>query len=224
MNERRSLLAYLALAGWCLVAFVAGRLLPAGRLPIHLFDGEALAVVCLGFFAVPYQPLAGLPALLDQQVGWRQRVAAPLAAGLLFALANLAALRYLLPWPPVRLPVLLQPFPYSLFYFGADAIYVEVIYRLLPFTILLSLTGHRQLKEGRTPLAFWVVALLCALAAPYPLVVKTPSALVVTLYTLHFLFNLVQALFYKNAGLLASLSMRLGHYLLWYVLLGLWLQ
>ncbi|SCB99498.1 hypothetical protein GA0116948_102339 [Chitinophaga costaii] len=216
---------YLILLGWCLVAFVAGRLLPTGHQALRLFEGEALAVVFLGFFAVPYQHLAGLPTLLDIRVSQQHRFLAPFVVGIAFALADLLALHFIrLPATGQLLPSFLQPFPYSFLYFVADAIYLEVIYRLLPFTILLSLLGHRQLTAGRTPLAFWIVAALCAVAAPYQLIVKAPPALMVTMYVLHFVFNMIQALFYKNAGLLASLSMRLGNYLLWYILLGMWLQ
>lgn len=221
MNERRSLTVYLLMVGWCIVTLVYGRVLLSGHPGIRLFDGEALAVVCLGFFAVPYQHLAGLPSLLDHRVGWRQRLLAPLATGLAFALVDLLIFRFVLVRPHTDF---LQPFPYSLFYFGADAFYVEVIYRLLPFTILLSLTGHPQLREGRTPLAFWAVAACCALAAPYQLLVKGPRPLMLGLYALHFVFNILQAVFYKQAGLLAAVFMRLGHYLLWYVLLGVCLQ
>ena len=225
MNERRSLSVYLLLIVWCLIALFAGRIMLSRGVPLRLFDGEALAVVCLGFFAVPYQQLAGLPSLTDYRVNWRLRYLAPFAMGLSFAIVDVVVFRYVLhPAPSSRLPGFLQPFPYSALYFVADAVYVEVIYRLLPFTLILSLTGHLQLKAGRTPIAFWIVAIVTSLAAPYQLIVKGPVQLMVTLYTLHFVFNMIQALFYKNAGLLASLCMRLGHYLLWYILLGICLQ
>ena len=39
-----------------------------------------------------------------------------------------------------------------------------------------------------------------------------------------FLMNFLQAIWYKKAGFLASLSLRLGHYLFWHILLGIYVQ
>jgi hypothetical protein len=38
------------------------------------------------------------------------------------------------------------------------------------------------------------------------------------------LMNYYQAVYFKKAGFLASLTVRLGHYLFWHILLGIYVQ
>jgi hypothetical protein len=39
-----------------------------------------------------------------------------------------------------------------------------------------------------------------------------------------FLMNYMQALYFKNAGFVSSLTLRLGHYAFWHILLGVYVQ
>jgi hypothetical protein len=39
-----------------------------------------------------------------------------------------------------------------------------------------------------------------------------------------FAMNYLQAIFYKKSGFLASLFLRLGHYLFWHILLGIYVE
>jgi hypothetical protein len=39
-----------------------------------------------------------------------------------------------------------------------------------------------------------------------------------------FLMNYLQAIYYKKAGFLTTLMLRLGHYIFWHILLGVYVQ
>ena len=39
-----------------------------------------------------------------------------------------------------------------------------------------------------------------------------------------FLMNYIQASYYLKAGFLSSLTLRLGHYLFWHIILGIYVQ
>ena len=39
-----------------------------------------------------------------------------------------------------------------------------------------------------------------------------------------FIMNYLQGIYYKNAGFIATLNLRLGHYLFWHILLGFYVQ
>jgi hypothetical protein len=39
-----------------------------------------------------------------------------------------------------------------------------------------------------------------------------------------FAMNFLQAIYFKKAGFIANLSLRLGHYLIWHILLGIYVE
>jgi hypothetical protein len=127
------------------------------------------------------------------------------------------------PEPYSELPPFLQPFPYSLFLYFSGAFDVEVFYRFIPITILL-LIGIR-FKEGKYyNQFFWAGAVLTALREPLEQLPSGSTAFILYSLLSGFGMNFLQAIYLKRSGFLASLSVRLGHYLIWHILLGIYVE
>ncbi len=80
-------------------------------------------------------------------------------------------------------------------------------------------------KKGRyLDYFFWTGAILTSLREP--LEQHGDDTILVVLYALitGFFMNLLQAVYFRRAGFLASLTLRLGHYLIWHILLGVYLE
>jgi hypothetical protein len=121
------------------------------------------------------------------------------------------------------LPPFLQPFPYSILLYTAGAIEVEVYYRLIPLG--LALWGIQKWVHARwQTFAFTIVAVFTALREPLE---QWPDGVWwFVCYALGsgFVMNLIQAMYFKNQGFWATLLLRLGHYSIWHIALGLYVQ
>jgi hypothetical protein len=144
--------------------------------------------------------------------------------GVFFGLLDVILFKCILhPEPYSELPPFLQPFPYSAFLYLSGAFEVEVFYRMIPITLVMLLGTYY--KKGRyLDHFFWVAAILTAVREPVEQFVAGPW--LVMAYTLlsAFIMNLLQAIYYRKAGFLASLSLRLGHYFIWHLLLGVYVE
>lgn len=71
---------------------------------------------------------------------------------------------------------------------------------------------------------FWTAAILTSLREPIEQL--GDHSLLITIYSLltGFIMNLLQAIYYRKSGFLASLTLRLGHYFLWHILLGVYVE
>jgi len=127
------------------------------------------------------------------------------------------------PEPYSELPPFLQPFPYSTFLYFSGAFEIEVFYRLIPLTLILLL-GKWFTNGKYFKIFLWTAIVLTSLREPLE---QFPNGeLWFIIYTLltGFLMNFLQAVYFKNAGFLASITLRLGHYLFWHILLGIYVQ
>jgi hypothetical protein len=127
------------------------------------------------------------------------------------------------PEPYSELPPFTQPFPYSLFLYFSGAFEIEVFYRLIPLTLLL-LAGNYFRKGKYYELFWWVAVGVTAIREPLE---QLPSgSLLLIAYSLvtGFMMNFLQVVWYRKAGFLSSLSIRLGHYLIWHILLGMYIE
>jgi hypothetical protein len=71
---------------------------------------------------------------------------------------------------------------------------------------------------------FWTGAILTSLREPLEQLPNGETLFVVYSLLTGFLMNFLQAIYYKKSGFLASLAVRLGHYLFWHILLGIYVQ
>jgi hypothetical protein len=86
------------------------------------------------------------------------------------------------------------------------------------------LLARKFLPEKYHSLVFWIFAVLTSVWEPLEQLPTGSWALVTYSLVTGFFFNLLQAIFFRKAGWLASLFVRLGHYLLWHILLGIYIE
>jgi hypothetical protein len=185
---------------------------------------DALLVVILGLVAVWFQEEAGFPGLLDPGIRAAQRVLFPSLVGIAFGVADVAVFELIARGGPhASLPPYLQPFPYSLLLYPAGAWHVETLYRLLPLTAGMALVTRLLPERARLPL-FVVLAVATSVIEPLEQLIASPPWLTAYAFVTALAMNLFQAWQYRRSGWFAALSVRLGHYLVWHILLGLYVQ
>jgi hypothetical protein len=178
----------------------------------------------LGFAALLFQKQAGFPDLIDKEIKPSLRFGIPLIIGIFFGFADILVFEIILSHPVyTTLPPFLQPFPYSILLYTSGAVYVEILHRLLPLTLFMLLSG-RFLPGKSQNLVFWIFAVLTSIWEPLEQLPAGKWELIAYSFSSGLAFNLLQAYFYRRAGWLASLLIRLGHYLLWHILLGIYIQ
>jgi hypothetical protein len=215
---RQNLLVYAALLLFCGITALYGTQLTAVRL---LTWGE-VALLLLGLPLLPLQERAGLPAWLNRS--FRTGSWQPLLIGVIFGSLDVAIIGFLSRSEPYdRLPPFLQPFPYSIFLYGSGAFFVEVFYRLIPLTLLMW-AGSLVAGGRYAHWFFWIGAVLTALREPLEQSANGPAGLLPYTFLSSFAMNLTQAWYFRRAGFLASYTLRLGHYLCWHILFGVWVE
>ena len=120
------------------------------------------------------------------------------------------------------MPPFLQPFPWSVALFSAGAVVMEAMFCLIPLPLLTA----TLLRFARSPAASWPYLAAAALvvgAQACVLFGEIPPPVRILLPVLA-VFNVIQIIFFRRFGYLASLSARLGHYAVWHVGLGLWFE
>jgi hypothetical protein len=170
------------------------------------------------------QTKAGIPNFIDEQVQNKKRFLQPFLIGVVFGLLDVFVIKILQhPTPYTELPPFLQPFPYSLFLYFSGAFEIEVFYRLIPMTTILVI--GQWISKGKFFNYFlWSAILLTSIREPLEQMPSGSNWFICYSLLTGFLMNYLQAIYYKNAGFLATLSIRLGHYLFWHILLGVYVQ
>ncbi len=183
--------------------------------------------ILLLLLAVPFlflQGRAGIPAFREAGISNRQRWLLPLLYGSVFGILDVFVIKVLMhPEPYAELPPFLQPFPYSCFLFFSGALEIEVFYRLIPLTLILLL-GKWYAGGKYINAFFWAGAVLTSLREPLEQFPRGEMLFVIYSLLTGFLMNFLQALQFRKSGFLASLAVRLGHYLFWHILLGVYVQ
>lgn len=214
--------------GACLLVAVIGMLyaqeIKTSYSGLRIWEWENIAWLGLGIPFLFLQSAAGLPNFIDTNIPNKHRFLQPLVFGAVFGILDILVIKVLLhPEPYTALPPFLQPFPYSIFLFFSGALEVELFYRLIPLTILLLL-GNKIAKGKYYERFMWLATILTALREPLEQFPAGSIWYIVYAFLTGFFMNALQAYYFKKAGFLASLSMRLGHYLFWHILLGLYVQ
>lgn len=118
-----------------------------------------------------------------------------------------------------NLPSVMVPFPGSLFVYSAGAVFVEVVFRLLPIPLLLWLISSLLLRgRGQEPV-FWVLAVLSSLIEPLTQGVVTsvlPPLPWAVVLALTFSVNMAQVALFRRYGLLSAITLRLAFYVVTY--------
>ncbi len=163
----------------------------------------------LGFAGLALSARTTIPDMWDPEVSSTSRFIVPAIVGLAFAALTICE-GWISPAPRVAAPMVTR---IAVFLFGA--IIVEITLRLF----LLSLFAWLICLFSRGNKAFWIAAVLIAFVEPLLFFADEgqlgASGTVVVAHL--FIANLIAAYFFKRAGFLAPLTMRLTDYLLWHI-------
>ncbi|MDX1906415.1 MAG: hypothetical protein SF053_05215 [Bacteroidia bacterium] len=220
----RNLIVYAVCMILAVIGMGYGHVIKAQYPLLRVWDYPAILMLLAGVPFLWVQTQAGIPNFLDNTVSGRQRWVRPALIGAGFGILDVMVIKCLLhPEPYTEWPPFIQPFPYSLFLYFSGAFEIEVFYRLIPLTIML-LAGT-WVANGKYANIFFVAgAALTALREPLEQWPDGALWFVVYAWVTGFGMNYCQALYLKNAGFLASLTLRLGHYVCWHILLGIYIQ
>ncbi len=226
MNKavKTNLLIYLCFILIAAIGSLYGQSIQAQHQFLRVWDFQNILLLFIALPFLFYQSKAGLPDFCEQKTTKQSKWLIPILTGAIFGILDIFVIKYLLhPEPYTELPPFLQPFPYSIFLFFSGALEIEVFYRLIPLTLILLLGKWH--KNGKYLDAFfWAGAVLTAIREPLEQMPSEGLWLITYSLISGFLMNFIQAIHYKKSGLLASLSLRLGHYLFWHILLGVYVE
>lgn len=224
--SRTSLMLYGTFVLFCVVTMLVGQILTSRNVPnLRLFGWDGLGLIALGGLGIWLAPRTGFADLLDWRVSAYERWTLPLFIGMGFAVADVAIFKRVLhPEPITGLTPFMQPFPYSLLLFGSGALYTDCLYRLVPLPLLMWLIGRFVLRNERSERLFWALALLSSLVEPLEQLITDSPALMAYSFGTGYAMNLLQAVLFRRFGFGAGLAVRLGHYALWHVGFGLWVE
>lgn len=218
----KSFLIYSILLIICLITYFVGPMLADRGEQIRIFGMDSLIIVLLGLPGIYLTTRTGFPQLTDARISAAQRYWLPAFAGIGFGLVDVAFFKvFIHPEPLKAITPFMQPFPYSLLLYTSGALETEVIHRLLPIPLLMWLIGSFLLKDTASPKLFWILAVLTSLVEPYMQMLTDSVGLMIFSFLSGFIFNFIQAICFRWYGFMASLFVRLGHYLVWHILFGL---
>lgn len=224
LNGNSQVFWYLLFLTIAAMGIVYGNSLSGHYPDLRVWQASNLLYLLLGLPFILLQGKAGLPTAFPTDWQAAHSLLLPLFTGLLFGLADLLVIeRLLTSGQHSSLPAYTQPFPYSVLLYTSGAFEVEVFYRLIPITLVML--GAVHFKEGRyMPLAFALVAVLTSLREPLEQLPAGPVWFVAYSLTTGFAMNFLQALYFEKRGFAASLVLRLGHYLVWHILNGVFIE
>jgi hypothetical protein len=221
---RQNLITYFVFLVIALIGIYYGRQISSDHGFLRVWEFSNLLIMAIGIPFLFLQSRARLPEFWSNTISAKTRFSIPLAIGIVFGVLDVLVIKVIMhPEPYQELPPFLQPFPYSLFLYFSGAFEVEVFYRLIPLTIML-IAGN-WFKGGKYYTTFfWVAAVLTSLREPIEQLPDGNALFITYSIVTGFLMNFLQAVMYKKAGFIASLSVRLGHYLVWHIMLGIYVQ
>jgi hypothetical protein len=221
---RNNLITYSCLLLLAAVGIAYGQQIYSQYPSLRVWEFSNLVLMLVGVPMLFIQSRVGIPDFWSTDVSNQNRIGIPLMIGIGFGLLDVFVIKVMQhPHPYETLPPFLQPFPYSIFLYTSGAFEIEVFYRLIPITIILLLSSFwRGNQYGQA--FFWSAAVLTSLREP--LEQLPPAGWLFITYSLltGFAMNFLQAVWFKRAGFLATLFIRLGHYLCWHIALGLYVE
>lgn len=223
-GTKKSILTYLSFLLVCIVGIFWAKYLMEPYPFLRVWNWISVGVLLIGIPFVFLQKQAGIPEFWSKEISNRNRIWFPALIGIVFGILDVWIIKGILhPEPYSELPPFLQPFPYSIFLYFSGAFEVEVFYRLIPIVLVLFIFS--KIKKGKYfSHAFWVIAVLTAIREPLEQMPGGETWFIVYALISGFSMNFIQALYFKKSGFIANLSLRLGHYLVWHILLGVYVE
>ncbi len=225
IQKQRSLLTYLTLIVLAIITMYYGQWLTQNHNNIRVWNWDSFLMIAIGIPFILLQKESGLPEVWDPKVSNRNRLWIPLFTGILFGIADLIAVKIIQhPEPYTEMPPFLQPFPYSIFLYSSGAFDVEVTYRLIPITLLMLLIGRFILKGKYNAQLLLILAIITGFIEPIDQLVTSPTWFAIYAMITGFAMNFIQGWNFGRFGFLSALFVRLGHYLIWHILLGIYVE
>ena len=226
MNKeiRSNIITWLILLGIAAIGIFYGNQIKVFHPGLRIWNFNNLLILLAGIPFLFFQRQAEIPDFWQKEISNRNRLAIPFLLGLVFGCLDILVFKVILhPEPYNELPPFLQPFPYSIFLYISGAFEIETFYRLIPITILCFI--GRRFQKGRFEKQFFIFAVILT-SLREPIEQFSDGALWLIIYSLGscFIMNMFQALTYRKNGFPAALSLRLGHYVLWHILLGVYVE
>jgi len=218
------LVAYLGLAAFLVTVVFPVQFLD--RSQSGFFEHQAvIAIGTMGLIGVWLSMHTGFPNAWDAKVSNKQRLFIPIIIGLLlgglFLATDLITGMSRLQQEQLNIETTDIAFPASIFFYSAGAIFVEVVYRLLPIPLLLGIISIFVRNQGAREKVFWVLAILTSIIEPLTNTAASqflaPLALTFVLVQ-SFTTNFLQAVFFRKYGFLAATLLRIAFYMSFHVL------
>ena len=219
---KKSILIYFAFIIIASIGIIYGRSLNYPDL--RLWEFQNILLLSIGIPFLFLLPKANLKFIGGDQLTVKQEIFIPACIGIIFGLLDLLVIEFILPHEiHTSLPPYTQPFPYSVFLYFSGALEIELFYRLVPITIILFI--FNKFREGKyLNQAFFVAAILTSIREPLEQMPSGPGWFIVYSLITGFVMNYLQAYFFKTQSFISSFSIRLGHYLIWHILNGMFIQ
>ncbi|MEY2691900.1 MAG: hypothetical protein RIT03_290 [Bacteroidota bacterium] len=223
-KTKQNIIIYITFLIIAVIGIVYGNDIKNNFTFFRVWDYKNILILLLGIPFLFLQSKANLPNFLEDSITNKQRFLKPFLIGTVFGILDVIIIKIIMhPEPYTELPPFLQPFPYSIFLYFSGAFEIEVFYRLIPLTLILLL--GKWLAGGKYFNIFlWTAIILTSFREPLEQFPNGELWYVIYALLTGFLMNLLQVIYFKKAGFLASLTVRLGHYLFWHILLGLYVQ
>lgn len=206
-----------------ITTIIYGQALNQQGIQVRLWNWENLLLMLPLIPLAFLQKKAGLPAISGNK-NFAASLKIPVLAGIFFGVLDVLVIKVLLhPEPYTSLPPFLQPFPYSIFLYTSGALDVELFYRLLPTTLFLLFSGYLGKGKYRNGIIIFL-AIVTSLIEPIMQLPTGNTWLILYSLITGLAMNALQFYFLIRSGFMAQLSVRLGHYLIWHILLGVYVQ
>lgn len=223
-NSKQNIIIYVAFLIITVIGIIYGNAIKSDFSFLRIWEYQNILFLILGIPFLFLQSKVSLPNFFEKSITNKQRFLIPFLIGAVFGILDVVVIKLILhPEPYTELPQFLQPFPYSVFLYFSGAFEIEVFYRLIPITVFLLL-GKWFIKGKYFNIFLWTAIVLTSLREPLEQLPNGELWFVAYSLSTGFLMNFLQAIYFKNAGFLASLTLRLGHYLFWHILLGIYVQ
>lgn len=222
-TDRQTIVFSTAIGLLIISTIIAGSLMQKWGYEIRQWHWENMWLIPAFIVVAFLQKKVGLPPV-EGQFSRPSGRAMPWILGIIFGILDILVIKVVLhPEPYTTLPPFLQPFPYSLFLYSAGAFEVDFTYRLLPLTFLLLASSLTKKTDIRKYIMI-IVGILSSLAEPLMQLPEGATWFIVYAFLSGLAMNGLQYYFLVKHGFAASYAVRLGHYLFWHNLLGIYVQ
>ncbi len=220
----QNLIIYFAFLIVAVIGIFYGNAIKNQHLFLRVWESSNLLWLLIGIPFLFLQKKTDIPNFVDEKISNYQRFLRPIIIGVLFGILDVLIIKFLMhPEPYTQLPPFLQPFPYSLLLYFSGALEIEVFYRLVPITLIL-LSGKLLANQKYFRTLMWIAIVLTSIREPLEQLPQGAIWFVIYSFISGFSMNFFQGVYFTRAGFLASLSLRLGHYLIWHILLGIYVE